>query len=159
MEEEEEIRRYVDTKVNPLFGPLMVDLLKDRPNDLVDYTSRWMKNKGRHLCPIPMHFRLKSNPSKDNSLMSTHKNVEDTKSKHSSKSAEKLPPASATAKKVAPSPPPMRGHDKSDEDSEGEDDVATLTAIQKPKNQRPRCSVSAESYGAYNKKGVILYIL
>lgn len=70
MQDEEEIRKYVETKVNPLFGPLMVQLLSDRPSDIVEYIQRWMKTKGRHLTPSPMQFRLKTHPSKDNSMIS-----------------------------------------------------------------------------------------
>lgn len=40
------IRAYVLAKVNPVFEPLMIDLLVLRPDDVVQFVINWMNEKG-----------------------------------------------------------------------------------------------------------------
>lgn len=43
---EAEIRAYYLANVNPLFEPLMVDILVARPQDVVGFVIQWMNEKG-----------------------------------------------------------------------------------------------------------------
>lgn len=46
MSKEEEIRAYVNSKVNPVFEKFMVELLLARPSSVVEFTIEWMNTKG-----------------------------------------------------------------------------------------------------------------
>lgn len=40
------VRQYAEKKVNPIMEKFMIDLLTQRPENVVDFTIKWMNEKG-----------------------------------------------------------------------------------------------------------------
>lgn len=104
---------YIEQKVNPLFGPLMADLLVDQPDNLVDYVMSWCRSNGSYA----VEGKLKSRASTGAS----------GSSKSQARSQDKLkPPALAPGqapRRASAYPPPFEADPPKsrliDSDSEG----------------------------------------
>lgn len=44
---EQDIRSYLENSVDPYLKPLLKDLVKQRPQNVQEFMSNWMKNQGK----------------------------------------------------------------------------------------------------------------
>ena len=49
MKHETEIRKYLETKVDPFLKPLLLDLMKARPDEVYHYLKNWVDTKGMEI--------------------------------------------------------------------------------------------------------------
>lgn len=42
-------RLYLDQKVNNLIKPMLVDILKKKPENMIDFMVNWLETKGREI--------------------------------------------------------------------------------------------------------------
>ena len=45
------LREYLEEKVSPVVRPMLLDLIKDKPDDALEYMKRWIMTNGR---PLPV---------------------------------------------------------------------------------------------------------
>jgi cAMP-dependent protein kinase regulator len=128
----EEYKNYLDKKVNCIIKPLIVDLLKNRPDDVADYVVGWCQTKGKEI--------EGSNKKNNTTDKENVKKVE----------IEEKPVQEEEEEVYDDSHLP-----KSEESSINEEDVVDdFEMEEKLKNHRKskkKNGISAEAYGEYNK--------
>jgi hypothetical protein len=48
-EKEEKLRKYLNEKVNPVFERLIIELLIETPEDFIEFSLKWLDDKGRKI--------------------------------------------------------------------------------------------------------------
>ena len=122
----EEYKSYLDKKVNCIIKPLIVDLLKNRPDDVADYVVGWCQTKGKEI----------ENNSKKNDKENVNQiEIEEKPEQEEEYDDSHLP--------------------KSEESSVNEDDVVDdfemEEKLKKHRKSKKKNGISAEAYGEYNK--------
>ena len=129
----EEYKNYLEKKVNRIIKPLMVDLLKNRPDDVADFVSEWCKTKGRDI--------EGRRPEDDKENASERKLVEQNIQKsiadlEKGYSNSHLPPS-----------------EESEVFDDEVDEKELEEKLKKAKAGKKKNGISAEAYGEYNKLG------
>ena len=124
----EEYKNYLDKKVNCIIKPLIVDLLKNRPDDVADYVVGWCQTKGKE---IENSNREKDKENVANVQIEEKPDQEEEEAYDNSH----LP--------------------VSEESSVNEDDVVDdfemEEKLKKHRKSKKKNGISAEAYGEYNK--------
>lgn len=47
MEQQKDIRRYLESHVDIYLKPMLVDLLKQQPQNVLEFMKDWMEKKGK----------------------------------------------------------------------------------------------------------------
>jgi S-adenosylmethionine:diacylglycerol 3-amino-3-carboxypropyl transferase len=48
-DKEDKLRKYLNEKVNPVFERLIIELLIDTPEDFIEFSLKWLDDKGRKI--------------------------------------------------------------------------------------------------------------
>lgn len=131
----EDYKNYLDKKVNNIIKPLMVDLLKEQPDNVSDFMVNWIKTKGKEL--------ERSSQIYEDSESKDELEVADNQIKKSFRQA-------GQKYSVSHLPPSEQSMEIEDSD---EDDAALELKLQKRKASKKKNAISAEAYGEYNKLG------
>ena len=122
----EEYKSYLDKKVNCIIKPLIVDLLKNRPDDVADYVVGWCQTKGKE---------IENNNKKNDKENVNQIEIEEKPEQEEEYDDSHLP--------------------KSEESSVNEDDVVDdfemEEKLKKHRKSKKKNGISAEAYGEYNK--------
>ena len=49
MSKEQEVRTYLQERVDPFLKPLLVDLIKQQPENVHEFISQWLEHKGHNI--------------------------------------------------------------------------------------------------------------
>lgn len=131
----EDYRNYLEARVNKIIKPLIVDLLKEQPEQVADFIIEWTKTKGKDLerastLPTEEGDRVKSEIAE----AEIRKSVVQLKERYS---ASHLPQSEQSI-------------DADDDDED--DDVLEKKLAGKSVNKKKN-AISAEAYGEYNRLG------
>lgn len=127
----EEHKTYLDKKVNCIVKPLLVDLLKNKPDDVSDFIISWCNTKGKEI--------EKKNKEESNEKIEEKVEEEDNVLKPSD---QQIIPYSNSHLPV------------SEESIIYDDEIAEeelQQKIQKHRHSKKKNAISAEAYGEYNK--------
>lgn len=130
----DEYRKYLEENVNSIIKPLIVDLLKNRPDKVVDHVIQWCDTKGRE---IEGH-RAPSN---------INLNQEDAEIDREVRRSIRL-----AEEKYSETHLPVSDHSDYDNDIE-EDDFKFDEKLKTKRSTQKKNAISAEAYGDYNKLG------
>lgn len=134
---EEDNNRYIMEKIDPFMNKMLVSILTDKPSDVLKYMAFWVegeKVKGT---------QRESSERAERPVRQAVKSPEESV-REAEESAPKETPRSRTS------------HSESEESEEGFDMDEMLKQRQLAAKQgkaKMRAGVSAEAYGAHNKKG------
>ena len=130
----EDYKNYLERKVNKIIKPLIVDLLKEQPDDVADFIVHWTNTKGREL------------------EKSTKKEVVDaTDDKVQVAEHEIRKSLQQINEKYSMSHLPQS--EQSIDAESDEDDEALEAKLKNKKTTQKKNAISAEAYGEYNKLG------
>lgn len=131
----EDYRRYLDENVNCIIKPLIVDLLRDRPDGVIDYILEWGLTRGREI-------ETQKEAQDQKKIELTDPNVE-REVRRSLRLAED---------NYSDSHLPESDDGEDDEEIDDDDDAISEKNMKKPTTKKKN-AISAEAYGDYNKLG------
>lgn len=173
----EEHKRFMEQKATVYLKALMVDILKDRPDDVLDYMSAWCQKQGKEI-KSGLNGKVQPEIVKQPSAKLPSK-VASSEIKETPSSAPMKPPSQA----VIPSPPPepivekneveqaeqlpnaqpeagpvkkvnsniLPSSDEEDADCDDEEDDRLEKLAAKKGTGKKKMGISAEAYGNYNQ--------
>ena len=131
----EDYKKYLEARVNKIIKPLIVDLLKEQPEEVADFIIEWTKTKGKELersstLQTEEGDRAKAELADDQirkSIVHLHETY----------SASHLPQSEQSI----------------DADDDEEDDEALEKKLAGKTANKKKNAISAEAYGEYNRLG------
>lgn len=133
----DDYKNYLERKVNMIIKPLIVDLLKEQPEDVADFIVHWTNTKGKQLEKAGKLYNEPENQTEievaESEIRKSFNHVNDKYS------VSHLPPSEQSIE-----------IDDSDDD---QDDEALQKKLQNRKASKKKNAISAEAYGEYNKLG------
>ena len=129
----EEYKSYLEKKVNRIIKPLIVDLLKNRPDDVSDFISEWCRTKGRNIEGRRQDKDKENVNEKKMAEQTIQKSVADLDKAYSN---DHLPPS-----------------EESEVFDDEVDEKELEEKLKRAKAGKKKNGISAEAYGEYNKLG------
>jgi len=131
----EDYKNYLEARVNKIIKPLIVDLLKEQPEQVADFIIQWTKTKGKELertasLPTEEADRAKAELADDQIRKSVVQLNERYSVSHLPQSEQSI-----------------------DDVEDDEDDEALEKKLQGKTAAKKKNAISAEAYGEYNRLG------
>ena len=124
----EEHKKYLEQNVNIIVKPLMVELLKNRPEGVIDFMLNWCSTKGREIENGKEKECDKENVEKDEGNSENKQEEKPYDNSH-------LPPSDT----------------ESEDEEDYMDDKVMEEKLRKHRGSKKKNGISAEAYGDYNK--------
>lgn len=136
----EDHKKYMDDKVQHFLKPLMVDILKNRPSNVLEYITEWCGTKGLQ---IQKNAQLHEKPAP------IELNKEEIKEEKVAQEQIRKSMQEIEAPNLADLP---TSEDETDFHDEAEDEEDEMKIKARTSQTKKKLAISAEAYGTYNQE-------